>query len=372
MRNLRKFSWVCICLVIIVVDLIASFTTFIPPSSFSFISLFAIGFPYIYAATTLCCIISLFVNRKLALLLLLVLTPGIYNLRNTVAFNAPKHWQFKKDDSTLRVMTWNVEGFINSLPQSNPDADIRIKMLKTITEFQPDVLCMQEYKNIEGAKWAISIHDELDSLGYKYSYTSDDSVVHHKKVKYTAGVAIFSKLPFIDSGRIIIAPAPPVEKLAYTDIVFNNKPIRLFTAHLVSFYLYADTTKESEKGDDIYKMTYKRKRSIQSKIRETEREHEKEVKIIRKEIDRSPHPVIYCGDLNTTPASYNYRVLRGDLQDAFLQKGSGIGSTFYKIVPTLRIDVCLADKAFEVLQSQVIERKLSDHYPVITDLSWKP
>ncbi len=367
MRNLRKFVWFCICLVIIVIDLIASFSAFIPPSSFSFISLFAIGFPYIYAATILCCIISFFVNRRLAFLLLLVLISGVYNLKNTVAFNAPKDWHFKKNDSTLRVMTWNVEGFVNSAPQSQPEAETRIKMLGTIHEFKPDVLCLQEYRNSDGVKWAASVRHELDSLGYKYSFVSNDAVFQTKKEMHVYGVAIFSRYPFTDSGRVTISTEPRLEKLVYGDIAFNNKTIRLFTAHLVSFYLYADTT-----GNDIYKITYNRKRSIQSKIRETERQHEKEVKIIRKEINKSPHPVIYCGDLNTTPASYNYRVLRGDLQDAFLQKGFGIGSTFYKIAPTLRIDVCLADKAFSVLQSQVIERKLSDHYPVITDIAWKP
>lgn len=367
MKNFRKLIWVCICLGIIVVDLIASFSAFIPPSSFNFISLFAIGFPYIYASTILCCIISLFVNRKLAFILLLVLIPGIYNLRNTVAFNSAKDWQFKKNDSVLRVMTWNVEGFVNMAPQSKPQAETRIKMLNTIHEFKPDVLCLQEYRNSEGVKWAASVKHELDSLGYKYSFISNDAVFQTKKQMHVYGVAVFSKFPFIDSGRVTISTEPRLEKLIYADIVFNDKPIRLFTAHLVSFYLYDDTT-----GNDIYKITYNRKRSIQSKIRETEREHEKEVRIIRKEINRSPHPVIYCGDMNTTPASYNYRILRDDLQDAFLQKGSGIGATFYKIVPTLRIDVCLVDKAFKVLQSQVIERKLSDHYPVITDLVWRP
>ena len=60
-----------------------------------------------------------------------------------------------------------------------------------------------------------------------------------------------------------------------------------------------------------------------------------------------------------------------NLQDAFLAKGSGIGNTFYKIGPTLRIDVCLADTSMQVLQCKREKKKLSDHYPVIADMKWK-
>lgn len=288
-----------------------------------------------------------------------------------MAFNRGESWKMQKDPQTLRVMTWNAEGFINPLPPSNPAAEPRMQMLKTICAFQPDILCVQEYRNIENAKWAVPVKNEIVSLGYKYFYSSEDSVFHWRKTIHTFGVAIFSKIPLTGSRRITISTDTRTEKLAYADIIFNDKPVRIFTAHLVSFYLYGDTTQESKNGDDIYKITYKRKRSIQSKIRETEVQHEKEVQIIRKVLAESTHPVIYCGDLNTTPASYNYRILRDGLQDAFLEKGSGIGGTFYKLAPTLRIDVCLADKSFSVVQSKVIQRELSDHYPVITDLQWK-
>ena len=93
--------------------------------------------------------------------------------------------------------------------------------------------------------------------------------------------------------------------------------------------------------------------------------------IIRNAVQQSPYPVVYCGDINATPASYTYRFLRGGLQDAFLQKGSGIGNTFSELLPTLRIDMCFPAKEFSVLQCTTVYEKLSDHYPVITDIQWK-
>jgi endonuclease/exonuclease/phosphatase family metal-dependent hydrolase len=126
------------------------------------------------------------------------------------------------------------------------------------------------------------------------------------------------------------------------------------------------------KGENIYEITYERRRDARYKVQETEVKHQAEVKVIRNEIDKSPGPVIYCGDMNITPTSYNYRFLRGNnLQDAFLEKGSGMGNTFYKIGPTLRIDYCLPDKKLEVTQCIRIQKKLSDHYPVIADMKWR-
>ena len=106
-------------------------------------------------------------------------------------------------------------------------------------------------------------------------------------------------------------------------------------------------------------------------MRYTEIEHEYEAKVISSTLDTSQYPVIYCGDMNTVPTSYTYRILKDGRQDAFLKKGNGIGNTFYKMAPTLRIDVCLVDKALDVLQCQVAEKKLSDHYAVVTDVCWK-
>jgi endonuclease/exonuclease/phosphatase family metal-dependent hydrolase len=245
-------------------------------------------------------------------------------------------------------------------------------MLQTINELKPDVVCLQEYGNIDNGTKYVSVRGELDSLGYHYYVCSNDKITHRKNNSvYSEGVAIFSKTPIFGTGRVTISTRGKEERLAFADIKLNNKTVRFFTAHLVSFYLYSDTAKSTGSGKGIYRLTYQRKRSIQYKIRETEVDHQQQVAVIREVINKSPYPVIFCGDLNTTATSYNYHTLKDGLQDAFLQKGSGLGTTFYKIVPTLRIDVCFVDKELQVLQCKVEKKELSDHYPVITDVKWK-
>ena len=57
--------------------------------------------------------------------------------------------------------------------------------------------------------------------------------------------------------------------------------------------------------------------------------------------------------------------------NAFVAKGAGIGNTYAGISPTLRIDNIFVDPRFDVQQYCRIKRKLSDHYPIVTDLKYK-
>lgn len=376
MRRILRLAWKIFCIVVSCSFILSSLSTFIPPSVFSFASFFGLGFPYLLIAFLFCCIVGLFINRRQALLRMVLLPLGYFNFVNTVALRSPTEWQSKKDSATLRVMTWNVQSFVNNLRKKSASAytDSKEGILQTIHDYNPDVLCIQEYRNTENAKRRPPIRKELDSLGYKYYYCSNDRVTtlaKNKRAIVTEGVAIYSRLPIIDSGRVNINHIDKNENMIFCDVMFNNKPVRVFTAHLQSLYIYSDTAGKYE-DDNIYEITYKKRRHAEYRVRETEINHEAQAKTIRAEIDKSPYPVIYCGDMNITPTSYTYRCIRGNtLQDAFLKKGSGIGNTFYKIGPTLRIDYCLPDTAMQVIQCKRKSKKLSDHYPVIADMQWK-
>ena len=93
---------------------------------------------------------------------------------------------------------------------------------------------------------------------------------------------------------------------------------------------------------------------------------------VRAEIEKSPYPVIVCGDFNDVPNSYAYETIGKNLQDAFVKKGTGLGRTFSGISPTLRIDNIFVDKRYSVNQYVRVQKKLSDHFPIITDISLSP
>jgi len=76
----------------------------------------------------------------------------------------------------------------------------------------------------------------------------------------------------------------------------------------------------------------------------------------------SPHPVIYCGDMNDTPMSYSYHELREvGLNDAFVESGRGIGHTYIGAFPSFRIDHILHDDRLVAWNFRTLPEDLSDH-----------
>jgi endonuclease/exonuclease/phosphatase family metal-dependent hydrolase len=110
-------------------------------------------------------------------------------------------------------------------------------------------------------------------------------------------------------------------------------------------------------------------KDITIRLRQAYIQRAQQVDILTEHIASSEYPVIVCGDFNDVPNSYTYFTVKGNLQDAFLKKGSGFGRTLRLISPTLRIDYILADKKFDITQFYVLKVPYSDHYPIIADIS---
>ncbi len=89
---------------------------------------------------------------------------------------------------------------------------------------------------------------------------------------------------------------------------------------------------------------------------------------IKAQLAKSPYPTIITGDFNDVPSSYTYKQIKGDMQDAFLTKGFGIGATYMNLSPTLRIDYIMADKNWQVKGWESIDENLSDHHMIMADL----
>ena len=89
-------------------------------------------------------------------------------------------------------------------------------------------------------------------------------------------------------------------------------------------------------------------------------------------IDLSPYPEILDGDFNSVPNSYEYYTINSLLNDAFLDGGSGSGTSFHDYKFPIRIDYLFTSKEI-ICQKYSIDRteKMSDHYPVLAEFSFK-
>ena len=182
------------------------------------------------------------------------------------------------------------------------------------------------------------------------------------------GRMIFSKLPIIKKQTVVNYPNDYNATFQYIDVLKDNDTIRIFNIHLQSLKFSKANLSYLDKAGLNSDSNITESKSIISKIKTGFIKRSIQANFIKDEIDHSPYPVIVCGDFNDVPNSYAYETIGAGLQNAFVEKGSGIARTFSTISPTLRIDNIFADKKFTVMQFTRVKKLLSDHFPIIADL----
>jgi endonuclease/exonuclease/phosphatase family metal-dependent hydrolase len=126
-----------------------------------------------------------------------------------------------------------------------------------------------------------------------------------------------------------------------------------------------EAIKEIKRAEDSLLANSK---TVLAKVRKAMNLRSSQADVARDILDDSPHPIVFCADLNDIPNSYTYFTIRGDMQDAFLKKGFGIGRTFSSLSPTLRIDYIFADEKFRIRQFTRVAKNLSDHFMIMADV----
>jgi endonuclease/exonuclease/phosphatase family metal-dependent hydrolase len=358
---------------------VACLASWLNPVKWWFIAFLGLAFPYILLAVLVFTVMWAVFRSKWIFLNLGLLLAGFSNIKAVFAFHPfQKKFSQQKKPGALRVLQWNTMSFGGYLKNPAQGSDIRDKMLQYIKTQDADVLCLQEFFDSYDPAFHQNLKELTGKMGYPNYYFSRDYERYkwskdsgYQKIGYW-GTIIFSRLPVADSGRIVFPPdGPNHESLLYLDVVADTDTVRVMTAHLQSVKFGRKEYGEMEKIKGPDQTSLKASRGLFTKIRAAYTNRSEQARMIRDEIDKSPHPVIVTGDFNDVPNSYTYFTIRGRLQDAFLKKGFGLGRTFSAISPTLRIDYMLAGKKLRVLQFKKENKKLSDHYPMTGDFEVK-
>lgn len=363
----------------VILFLAACFSPLLNPTVWWPSSFLGLIFPYLLLLLLAFLVIWIFARSRWSILTLLVLLLGWKNIAVVFAFHPFSSFQKeKKDTATLRIMTWNLKGFYP--PEENPDKEDRLvhldKMFNVIRDYDPDVIALQEFATIEKSKWFNNIA-RFKNMGYHYYFFPGDFVRY--KIHFS-GTAIFSKYAIIDSAKKEMPQfkGDDVESLLSADIVFFSDTIRVFTGHLQSYRFMASDYSNFSKIRNNPEERIDASKSVVRKMKAAFQKRSVQTDIIRKELDGSVFPEIFCGDLNDVPNSYAYFSVRNNKRDAFIAKGFGFGQTFFNFssrfmrrIPTLRIDYIFTDRRFEIEQCIRIPIVLSDHIPVVADLTLK-
>lgn len=308
-------------------------------------------------------IIFLYTGKRRKLLfgavLLLLALPGITKIVALHPHKEPDNNNHSKKE--LRIMSYNVMGF-HWWHKRNAS-----KILHIIKDEEADIICFQEY--LMNKKDRLKIRDTLRNV-YKYKYSRQHFILSLPYEKYQFGLAVYSKMPLRNFTPIYFENAYS-NGAFYVDVPYKKDTFRLINVHFESFGLLPHEYKMIDSLNELNEKKFTvLKRSVK-KLRSGFRKKSFQLEQIRKVIKESPYKVILCGDFNDTPLAYIYNELAKELDDAFLESGSGFGSTFISKLPLLRIDYILTDSRLKPQRTYVVNKKASDHYPLVSDISFE-
>lgn len=356
--------------------LACSFAPYMHPEDWWFTGFLGLFFPYLFVVILIFFLFWIFVNIKFSVFSLLVLLAGLGKAGLHFPLRGPSEFQQKKPAGALRIMTWNIRHFIPFEERAfKPDQiSHQAAIFEQIKKYQPDIICFQEFLSMPKAGSADPINVLEKQMGYRFHQFAGKDMFNSKQY---SGIAIFSKNPIVNGGLIPFpnSTGDNVEQTAFADIIHEGDTIRVFSVHLQSFGF---GSREYRRIDDVkaeLDSSMLESKHLVKKMRNTFYWHGKQSDFIEKEVDAAPYPAIIVGDLNDVPGSYTYSVIRGGRKDAFLEKGSGLGSTFYssssillRLLPTLRIDYIFYPDTYETLQFLKGGNQISDHRFLIADL----
>lgn len=329
----------------------------------------ALGYPYMLSGYLLLVLMWFFIQRKIGLVLLVLVFFGYKNLFSSFAFSfGNDEVSLQKDSSHIRILSWNVQDFTNSAIAADSATANRRQIMEYIKRWQPDIICLQDFSEMKAAGVYSNIAEIRDSLQYPYHYFCVNINKTPSFGQVGSGVAIFSRYPIVDSG---IVPLPQIvfsEHLAYVDVMVKQKPLRVYNTHLTSMQLFLPDDVELDTAWQQYDNGFIYRATMFDKLRRYDQLHVLQAEAIKKKLAQSPHPFMFCADLNTTPAGHPYHIIKDNLQDAFIEKGFGLGNTYVNKLPTIRIDYILTDKSIQIQKLTTGKEQFSDHYPVLTDI----
>jgi endonuclease/exonuclease/phosphatase family metal-dependent hydrolase len=359
-RNKRwRLFFIVVYVGIVFVYLLTCLIPFLDPGKFWFVALLGLGFPFLLLVLLIVLIVAALSRSKWSFLALAALLLSWQQVFAVFGFHAWKEFRPEKSQNTLRVLSWNV----SSWTENNGSADkvesmgLRNLMMDAVQMQNADVLCFQEFFESAAPEMYPPNIPVLQKMGYNYYFYTPSLITMNGGLK--SGLCVMSKYPIVDTVFYKTTKGNS-EGYSMVDINVKGQIVRLYDTHLESPRLAKSEYNAFEEVEGS--------RGVAGKIKRAYSLRSVQADELRKSIDTSKYPVILCGDFNDVPNSYAYFQVKGNLQDAFLKKGFGLGRTFQFISPTLRIDYMFFDKRFTIEQFTRLNYRYSDHFPQVTDV----
>jgi len=325
-------------------------SVYISPDKYWVPSLFGLAYPFILIANILFIVFWMLVKPRFLLFSLLSILIGWGFVSRYVQL---KGENVEKGD--VKVVSYNVKYFIGD--KDFTQKENANKIVSFLEEQNADIICLQEARLRKNTIFNLpNTVKKLSSIEhYQYARTST-----------TYGSVTMTRYPIVNMGEIRFEKSRNIT--IYTDVIIQKDTFRIFNVHLQSYqidpnkYSIIDSLGVNQEKDlkEVREMSVKFKKAFQMRA--------EQVREIKKYMYESPYEVIVCGDFNDTPVSFSYQQLRGDLTDAFVSSGKGVGRTYIGKLPSFRIDNIFHGAKFESYNFQTYDFRLSDHLPISCEL----
>jgi endonuclease/exonuclease/phosphatase (EEP) superfamily protein YafD len=238
----------------------------------------------------------------------------------------------------------------------------REQVLTLIDRLRPDLVFIQEISGTDR-----TLFNERFRAVYPHQLWAD------RRETYNGG-AILSRFPFEYSTNIDIRTEYSSGHINLNHVVIrlDGKEVHLLNAHLFP-------------SGHAFIELLAGQRSLASFIHDTRSTYlrrNQEAERMAKRVMQISGRVIVAGDFNDTPHSRTYELFNETLQNAFREKGWGLGATFgfYSLkksmspfwsrfaIDFLRIDHVFVSSGIKVVSAQVLPYAISDHRPQLVRL----
>lgn len=351
MRKLIKNIVISINTLAVLLLILAYLAKIIDSETIAFLQVFGLGYFYSLIFNIGFVVFWIVKRSKWFLFSLVFIFLGWENLQSTFQFNFATEAEDK-----IKIISYNVRAFdrFDWTKQKNS----KQKIFNYIKKEQAEIICYQEFfsKNKKG----LSTFDTLLIL----QKAKNHHLAYYKQANKLnlSGVATFSVFPIVNKGKIeydgnVIS--------IFTDLKIKNDTIRVYNNHLQSIHFGAENYSFIDNIEDAdEEIVLDGVKSIYKKLITGYGKRAAEAKTLKEHISKCTYPVIACGDFNDSPTSYAYHKIKGNLSDAFEEKGRGFDFSYVRGIFNFRIDFILHSPSISPLNFETESLNYSDHYPL--------
>ncbi len=316
---------------------LAYLSPYTDPNIFWFVGFFGLTFKLWVIANLGLVFFWLILGRRLWIYNALILVAGYSFILRDVQFNATS-----EEEGVFNLMFFNTR-----VLQVYNEGNTSVQVNQFLKDNDLDVAVFVEWLNKKG---------KVDESAYPYQQFVR---LESGRNIYDYGLMLASKHKILHWERVDYGHKSD-NMTAWFDLEVNDEVIRLIATHLQSnslgagdYHKFLNIEFDEQYTDHAKNTAVRIRRSMKRRAIQTQK--------ISEIVENSPYPVIIMGDFNDTPQSYAYQQLRNGRKDAFIEKGSGVGTTYLEPFPLLRIDFILFDDFFQCKSYTSSTEIRSDH-----------